>query len=237
MPFSSRFLLGITLPLLLLQFATAQSTTVPYEQFLGDLVKYDRSVKAKGSGEYLWVVHFWASHNTPSRQQIASLQKLYKAYSNRPVRIVSVSIDKVNNNWKLALRQHDMPWAQTRVPREADYDFLKSAFRHNSLPALYIIDKKAKVRRIEGNEQLTEYLESNLGKGKPVTSTRPDTKPKPDNTSSGSSGEWVTHTVKSGDTLYSLFRKYGVSVDEIKKLNKLTSNTISVGQKLKIKRK
>ena len=40
------------------------------------------------------------------------------------------------------------------------------------------------------------------------------------------------YTVKSGDTLYSIASKYGMSVDELKKLNNLTSNVISIGQKL-----
>ena len=40
------------------------------------------------------------------------------------------------------------------------------------------------------------------------------------------------HTVKKGDTLYSLSRKYGLSVDKIKAINGLDSNTISVGQKI-----
>lgn len=45
----------------------------------------------------------------------------------------------------------------------------------------------------------------------------------------------VYHTVEKGDTLYSISRKYDVSVDDIKKLNNLTDNALSVGQKLKVK--
>lgn len=40
------------------------------------------------------------------------------------------------------------------------------------------------------------------------------------------------HTVIKGDTLYSLSRKYGISVDKIKSINGLDSNTISVGKKI-----
>jgi LysM repeat protein len=43
------------------------------------------------------------------------------------------------------------------------------------------------------------------------------------------------HTVGQGETLYSISRKYGVTVDNIKKLNNLTTNNISVGLKLKVK--
>lgn len=44
----------------------------------------------------------------------------------------------------------------------------------------------------------------------------------------------VIYTVKSGDNLYSIARKYNTTVDEIKRLNNLTSNNLSIGQTLKI---
>ncbi len=42
------------------------------------------------------------------------------------------------------------------------------------------------------------------------------------------------HTVQKGETLYSIFRKYGIPVQNIKSLNNLTSNAIKIGQKIKI---
>jgi len=42
------------------------------------------------------------------------------------------------------------------------------------------------------------------------------------------------YTVKKGDTLYSIARVYGVSVDSIKNLNYLTSNDLVIGQVIRI---
>ena len=43
------------------------------------------------------------------------------------------------------------------------------------------------------------------------------------------------HTVKKGDTLYSIAKANKITVDELKKLNNLKSNTIHTGDKLKVK--
>ena len=41
-----------------------------------------------------------------------------------------------------------------------------------------------------------------------------------------------TYTVKAGDNLYSIARKFNTTVDNIKKKNNLNSNALSIGQKL-----
>ncbi|MEH7224649.1 LysM peptidoglycan-binding domain-containing protein [Bacillus sp. JJ1566] len=46
--------------------------------------------------------------------------------------------------------------------------------------------------------------------------------------------ETSTYTVVAGDTLYGISIKFGTTVDQIKSLNKLTSNVLSIGQVLKV---
>ena len=43
---------------------------------------------------------------------------------------------------------------------------------------------------------------------------------------------YINYTVKKGDSLYSIATKYNTTVDQIKKNNNLTSNTLSIGQNL-----
>ncbi len=78
----------------------------------------------------------------------------------------------------------------------------------------------------EGLEQFIIY--SFLDFTEPNKPEKPKNDPKPPKT------ENLFHTVVKGDTLYGISRKYSVSVEQIKQLNQLESNTISVGQKLRV---
>src|SRR5690606_711627 len=54
-------------------------------------------------------------------------------------------------------------------------------------------------------------------------------------TNSASSSSKITHTVASGETLFAISKKYGVTVNQLKDWNNIGSqNIISIGQKLAI---
>ena len=64
------------------------------------------------------------------------------------------------------------------------------------------------------------------GIGENVPSPNPD--PAPD------AGGSFLYTVRSGDTLWLLSRRFGTTVDAIKRLNGLTSDNLQIGQVLRI---
>lgn len=66
---------------------------------------------------------------------------------------------------------------------------------------------------------------------KPELKPQPKPEPKPQPKQA-----WTYYTVKSGDTLYSLGKKYKVPYTKIKEWNGLRSDNLQIGQKLKIKR-
>lgn len=54
-------------------------------------------------------------------------------------------------------------------------------------------------------------------------------------TATPAASQQVWHTVKSGDTMFSLSRQYNVSVNQIKLLNNRQDNTLKLGEKIRVK--
>ena len=50
------------------------------------------------------------------------------------------------------------------------------------------------------------------------------------------SGDWTSHTVKAGESLFSLSKQYGSSIEELIQWNALSSNNLKVGQSIKVGR-
>ncbi len=48
--------------------------------------------------------------------------------------------------------------------------------------------------------------------------------------------EVFTHVIQQGDTLYGISKRYGISVEEIKRLNGLESTNLNVGQEINIRK-
>ena len=48
-------------------------------------------------------------------------------------------------------------------------------------------------------------------------------------------GDTIFHIVEKGDTFYSISRKYGVSIDKLKKINGINKNTLYIGDMIKLK--
>lgn len=66
----------------------------------------------------------------------------------------------------------------------------------------------------------------------PATTARP----RPATSAAPAAVEETFHTVRPGDNLFKIARKYGVSVDELAKRNQIKDNKLKVGQKLRVPR-
>ncbi|MDT3365773.1 MAG: LysM peptidoglycan-binding domain-containing protein, partial [Bacteroidota bacterium] len=77
-----------------------------------------------------------------------------------------------------------------------------------------------------------EKKESKKEEPKAETKTESKSESKP----AEKQAEFITYKVKKGDTLFGIAREHGCSVDDLKSWNNLSSNALSIGQKLKIRK-
>ena len=229
-------------------------TSLTYAQFLQQCVQFKQQAKPQ-----IWVVNFWASWNGASLYSLEGLQVAHQAYRNKPVRFVSISVDKIRASWEKRLSQYNMPWEHLFLPSQDQYEFLKRAFQHNSLPAIYVVDPQGLIRRMHDTAELMEFLEREVRylpdqplnpqpvvdpaqptDPQPQPAPRPQPQPEPDPQPEDPQpqpevAEWIAHKVKRGETLYRISRTYNVSVEQIRQWNGLRSNNIQAGQTLRIK--
>lgn len=232
-------LLSLTILLLccLLPAQAQVDTTMNYSDFLNDCRNFTRNPQ-----DEVWVVSFWASYNKESLYLIPSIIESSRRYRNKPVRFIMISTDTRRQSWEGVLNRYNPPGEHILISDQDDYDFLKLAFQHNRLPALFVVEQTGQIRRVKIGDlnalvdALTEdlpnvpyYQDDNIASdgGRDNGEEFP---PSDD-------GDWITHTVRKGETLYRIYKKYDVPVKEIKNLNKLRSDQINVGQVLKIKRR
>lgn len=214
-------------------------TSLTYKDFLEQCVTF----KKRENVQELWVVQFWASWSSKSLSDMTRLKQLQTKYKNKPVRFVSISVDKSSAAWTNALTKVKVTWEQLRITNEADYDFLKRAFKHNELPALFLIDKKGGVKRMKMTSDLSAELADEAKKlpdgayVKPIIAPPPPPPPAPEppKPKEPDYTGWIIHKVEQGETLYSIARRYNISVTEIQTNNELTGNTIKIGQILKVR--
>ena len=107
----------------------------------------------------------------------------------------------------------------------------------------YQLNELNKFAENEDDTDLENYFEKIRNKPlQAVTNNNkliePDDVQKPVNEKSGKHIKVKkTHVVKRGDSLYSLSKKYGTTVEALKKVNHLKKEALQVGQKIKIPKK
>lgn len=118
---------------------------------------------------------------------------------------------------------------------EKQPDVENTNFYHEVQPGetLYAIAKKYNMT-VDELKSLNNLTDNTLSKGTKLLVSKA-AKPAPTKQPETVTTNIIYHTVQPGETLYAISRKYSVSVNEIKKLNNKNDDSISVGDKLRVK--
>lgn len=123
---------------------------------------------------------------------------------------------------------------QRRLPENPNKDYYyiirETAPRQSVLIEYGFIDNNKDLSKLQNN--ILDYAEGVVKAIADYTNT-PYIKPGQTIPNNDETDENI-YVVQKGDTLWSIAKKFNLGVDELKEINDLTSNTISIGQQLKI---
>ncbi len=208
-----------------------------YQEFKNECIQFTRQQDRE-----IWVVFFWSSLNSESLYDIPQLNRLSLNYQYKPIRFIGVSENRNEARWRQALEAHNPPGDQVLLNNVQNLMDIKRAFQYERLPGYFVVGTDGSIYNPTTIGALDNFLRVQSSKLPNVSSNGTGTipvvnTPTDQSSTSTGTGAWVTHTVKPGETLYRLHVDYNVPIETLRNNNGLKSNTIRVGQVLKIRRK
>lgn len=105
------------------------------------------------------LVDFWATWCHPCVADMPRLKQLYARHHDKGFEIVGVSWDENSESLKDYLASQDgMPWPQLFDPNNPGVHAVAREFGVATLPTMFLIDKKGKVRSVKAQQENLEEL-------------------------------------------------------------------------------
>ena len=160
-----------------------------------------------------------------------SIAKKYNTTVDEIIKINNLKTNALSIGQQLKLPENYNKEDEIKLPNYVNYTVQKGdslysiAKKYNTTPDIIIRDnslssnnlsvgQNLKIRVDKSNEKIEECFGEDY-----IPPTTEETR---------------IYTVKKGDSLYSIAKNYNTSIDKIKRINNLTSNSLSIGQILKI---
>lgn len=108
----------------------------------------------------------WATWCGPCRAETPNMVKLYNHYKNDPrIQLVSVSLDKKENNWKAVVAEEKLAWPQYIVHEEYDGALCKN-YDITGIPRFLFFDRDGRILSLDAKRpsdpEIIDWIESLL---------------------------------------------------------------------------
>ena len=100
----------------------------------------DAFIKMKlADGKKYVLLDFWASWCGPCRKEIPNVKKAYEQFKDKGFEVVSISIDKKEDEWRKAVKEENLVWPNFRSEEVANL------FKVKAVPTVYLLDSEGKI--------------------------------------------------------------------------------------------
>jgi len=183
-------------------------------------------------------------YTVKSGDNLGAISKMFGITVDELRKLNNITGNRIDVGQKLKIKADEPPKPKPQETRTA-----APATEQTTETGTYIVKRGDNLSNIAKNhgmtleeiKQLNNITDNRLDVGQklkvkadePPKPRQQETKPAP--AAAAPAFEEITYVVKRGDNLSEIAKKHETTVDEIKKLSNLSSNRLSVGQKLKIK--
>ena len=102
-----------------------------------DGTEYDFAKLSEGKKYVL--LDFWASWCGPCRKEIPNVKKAYEQFKDKGFEVVSISIDKKEDEWRKAVKEENLVWPNFRSEEVANL------FKVKAVPTVYLLDSEGRI--------------------------------------------------------------------------------------------
>lgn len=111
-------------------------------------------------------VDFWATWCGPCRAELPRVKKAYADFHDKGLEVLGVSCDRDGDDLKKFLDDNkDMPWPQLFDLKNPGWHPLATSYGINSIPTMFLIDKKGVLRSVTARENFEEMIPKLLAEG------------------------------------------------------------------------
>lgn len=212
-----------------------------YQTPVGEIVKSNESLKSGLKAGQEIFVPFIGEESVPAGSdlhKVASGETLYSISKK-----YNVSIDELKT-WN-SLRGNDLSVGQALIikgqaatPKPVVAEVEKQEIPQQTQPTSEkAVATNTEVVKVEEKApKKFEKVEAKAEKAVEEKSSVAETPKAPAEAIAVVPGDWISHEVRSGETLFSISKQYNAKVEEVIRWNGLSSNNLKVGQVIKVGR-